>query len=252
MSLSDTQSSAFLTGQPHAYRKQKATAIAIALSTLSQIACASSTFAQDGSSDSTRRGGIIRYGHFQEPPCLFGGWVQQWYLQRQYSDNLVARTKDGEIVPWLATSWTISDDKKVYTFEIKPNVKFTDGTPLDAQAVADNINGWLSNNPDLRNPTAAPYLSDNFESAAAIAPATLATNAKGAVPAVAQCSRPVVPGHSVANRAQAWTCGELREPGRIGSIHRPEVESGKRGYIPPQSRLQLGAGNCQAPGTGLR
>ncbi|MGY3077981.1 ABC-type transport system substrate-binding protein [Bradyrhizobium sp. LM6.10] len=173
MSLSDTQSSAFLTGQPHAYRKQKATAIAIALSTLSQIACASSTFAQDGSSDSTRRGGIIRYGHFQEPPCLFGGWVQQWYLQRQYSDNLVARTKDGEIVPWLATSWTISDDKKVYTFEIKPNVKFTDGTPLDAQAVADNINGWLSNNPDLRNPTAAPYLSDNFESAAAIAPATL-------------------------------------------------------------------------------
>lgn len=173
MSLSDTQSSAFLAGQPHAYRKQKAAAIAIALSTLSQIAYAPSTFAQDGSSDSTRRGGIIRYGHFQEPPCLFGGWVQQWYLQRQYSDNLVARTKDGEIVPWLATSWTISDDKKVYTFEIKPNVKFTDGTPLDAQAVADNINGWLSTNPDLRNPTAAPYLSDNFESAAAIAPATL-------------------------------------------------------------------------------
>lgn len=173
MSLSDTQSSAVLAGRPHAYRKQKAAAIAIALSTLSQIAYAPSTFAQDGSSDSTRRGGIIRYGHFQEPPCLFGGWVQQWYLQRQYSDNLVARTKDGEIVPWLATSWTISDDKKVYTFEIKPNVKFTDGTPLDAQAVADNINGWLSTNPDLRNPTAAPYLSDNFESAAAIAPATL-------------------------------------------------------------------------------
>ncbi|WP_247821929.1 ABC transporter substrate-binding protein [Bradyrhizobium sp. 187] len=173
MSLSDTQSSAFLAGQPHAYRKQKAAAIAIALSTMSQIAYAPSIFAQDGSSDSTRRGGIIRYGHFQEPPCLFGGWVQQWYLQRQYSDNLVARTKDGEIVPWLATSWTISDDKKVYTFEIKPNVKFTDGTPLDAQAVADNINGWLSTNPDLRNPTAAPYLSDNFESAAAIAPATL-------------------------------------------------------------------------------
>lgn len=173
MSLSDTQSSAFLAGQPLAYRKQKAAAIAIALYTLSQIAYAPSTFAQDGSSDSTRRGGTIRYGHFHEPPCLFGGWVQQWYLQRQYSDNLVARTKDGEIVPWLATSWTISDDKKVYTFEIKPNVKFTDGTPLDAQAVADNINGWLSTNPDLRNPTAAPYLSDNFESAAAIAPATL-------------------------------------------------------------------------------
>ncbi|WP_271553620.1 MULTISPECIES: hypothetical protein [Bradyrhizobium] len=57
----------------------------------------------------------------------------------------------------------MSDDKKVYTFEIKPNVKFTDCTTLDALAIADKINGWLSNNPDLRNPTAAPYLSGSFE-----------------------------------------------------------------------------------------
>ncbi|KYK44215.1 hypothetical protein A1D31_37350 [Bradyrhizobium liaoningense] len=69
--------------------------------------------------------------------------------------RLVARREDGKIVPLLAESWTIAEDKKVYTFEIKPNVKFTDGNPLDAQAIADNINGWLSNDPDLRNPTAA-------------------------------------------------------------------------------------------------
>ncbi|MCP1854565.1 MULTISPECIES: ABC transporter substrate-binding protein [unclassified Bradyrhizobium] len=135
-----------------------------------------SVHAQEGVA--VKRGGVIRYGHFQEPACLFGGWVQQWYLQRQYSDNLVARSDDGKIAPWLAESWTISDDKKVYTFEIKPNVKFTDGTALDAQAIADNINGWLSNDPDLRNPTAAPYLSDSFESAKAIAPLTLQVTLK--------------------------------------------------------------------------
>ncbi|MCK1717578.1 ABC transporter substrate-binding protein [Bradyrhizobium sp. 141] len=129
--------------------------------------------AQDALDGSLKRGGVIRYGHFQEPPCLFGGWVQQWYLQRQYSDNLVARSEDGKIVPWLATSWTVSGDKKVYTFEIKPDVKFTDGTPLDARAVAENINGWLGNDPDRRNPTAAPYLEDSFESATAVAPLTL-------------------------------------------------------------------------------
>ncbi|WP_461344993.1 hypothetical protein [Bradyrhizobium sp. USDA 4451] len=66
--------------------------------------------AQEGGAE--KRGGVIRYGHFQEPACLFGGWVQQWYLQRQYSDNLVARSDDGKIAPWLAESWTISDDQK--------------------------------------------------------------------------------------------------------------------------------------------
>lgn len=159
--------------QPNGRKTQKATAMLFALSSLSQIAIVASGCAQDASDGSLKRGGVIRYGHFQEPPCLFGGWVQQWYLQRQYSDNLVARSEDGKIVPWLATSWTISDDKKVYTFEIKPDVKFTDGTLLDARAVAENINGWLGNDPDRRNPTAAPYLEDSFESATAIAPLTL-------------------------------------------------------------------------------
>ncbi|WP_461331337.1 ABC transporter substrate-binding protein [Bradyrhizobium elkanii] len=151
--------------------------MAVTLAVLSGLSqWAPSVRAQEGVA--VKRGGVIRYGHFQEPACLFGGWVQQWYLQRQYSDNLVARSDDGKIAPWLAESWTISDDKKVYTFEIKPNVKFTDGTALDAQAIADNINGWLSNDPDLRNPTAAPYLSDSFESAKAIAPQRLQVTLK--------------------------------------------------------------------------
>ncbi|MGY4498126.1 ABC-type transport system substrate-binding protein [Bradyrhizobium sp. GM24.11] len=159
--------------QPNDRKWHKATAILFAVSSLSQIAIMTSGCAQDASDGSLKRGGVIRYGHFQEPPCLFGGRVQQWYLQRQYSDNLVARSEDGKIVPWLATSWKISGDEKVYTFEIKPDVKFTDGTPLYARAVAENINGWLGNDPDRRNPTAAPYLEDSFESATAVAPLTL-------------------------------------------------------------------------------
>ncbi|WP_271587084.1 ABC transporter substrate-binding protein [Bradyrhizobium sp. CCBAU 53415] len=175
MSVSNTQSSRRFTRQSN-HRGRKVAASLFVLQSLAQFA--PSGHAQEAPAGNVKRGGVIRYGHFQEPACLFGGWVQQWYLQRQYSDNLVARSEDGKIVPWLAESWTISDDKKVYTFEIKPNVKFTDGTPLDAQAVADNINGWLSNDPDLRNPTAAPYLSDSFESARAIAPLRLQVTLK--------------------------------------------------------------------------
>ncbi|PWE81646.1 ABC transporter substrate-binding protein [Bradyrhizobium sp. SUTN9-2] len=170
MHFSNALSARRFTGKSNLQARTVAATFAMLLG-LSHLA--PSVHAQEGLAGSVKRGGVIRYGHFQEPACLFGGWVQQWYLQRQYSDNLVARSDDGKILPWLAESWTISDDKKVYTFEIKPNVKFTDGTVLDAQAIADNINGWLSNDPDLRNPTAAPYLGDSFESARAIAPLRL-------------------------------------------------------------------------------
>ncbi len=38
------------------------------------------------------------------------------------------------IVPALATAWTVSPDLLTYTFELRPSVKFHDGTPVDAQA----------------------------------------------------------------------------------------------------------------------
>src|SRR5215510_8097898 len=44
-----------------------------------------------------------------------------------------------EIVPVLAESFTISDDKLTYTFKIRKGVKFTDGETLDAAAVKFNI-----------------------------------------------------------------------------------------------------------------
>lgn len=44
-------------------------------------------------------------------------------------------TSKVEIVPWLAESWTKSDDGMVYTFKLRPGVKFHDGTALNAEAV---------------------------------------------------------------------------------------------------------------------
>jgi peptide/nickel transport system substrate-binding protein len=39
------------------------------------------------------------------------------------------------IIPGLAQSWDISKDGLTYTFHLRPNVKFHDGTPLTAEAV---------------------------------------------------------------------------------------------------------------------
>ncbi|MGI9252316.1 MAG: ABC transporter substrate-binding protein [Thermomicrobiales bacterium] len=44
-----------------------------------------------------------------------------------------------EIEPALAESWEVSEDGLTYTFKIRPNVTFHDGTPLDAKAVEANF-----------------------------------------------------------------------------------------------------------------
>jgi peptide/nickel transport system substrate-binding protein len=45
----------------------------------------------------------------------------------------------GNVAPGLATSWTYAPDGKSVTFTLRPGLKFTDGTPLNAEAVKENI-----------------------------------------------------------------------------------------------------------------
>ena len=53
-------------------------------------------------------------------------------------ETLVAPDENGKAKPRLALSWTNSDDFRVWTFKLRPDVKFHDGTPFNAQAVAWN------------------------------------------------------------------------------------------------------------------
>ncbi|MFC9224237.1 ABC transporter substrate-binding protein [Streptomyces hygroscopicus] len=62
----------------------------------------------------------------------------------QVTDNIGERLiwqdpKTGKLKPWLAHSWSVSADHKTYTFRLKPNLKFTDGTALTSQVVKDNF-----------------------------------------------------------------------------------------------------------------
>jgi peptide/nickel transport system substrate-binding protein len=63
-------------------------------------------------------------------------------------EGLVA-VDDDTIVPALATSWKVSDDQLDYIFNLRPNVTFHDGTPLDADIVIANFNRWFEPNHPL-------------------------------------------------------------------------------------------------------
>lgn len=154
-----------------ATRVRRARTVALAVGALglavAATACSPATsspaLAERGGSPAP--GGTIVYAHYQEPPCLYGGWVQQAYLSRQVLDSLVSQLDDGEIVPWLATDWSVSDDQLVWTFHLKEGVRFTDGTPLDAQAVVDNLEFWMR---DAGNSTVVAHIGAYYESSRAL------------------------------------------------------------------------------------
>ena len=54
-------------------------------------------------------------------------------------DGLVRATPAGELVPWLATDWSYNEDNTVLTMNLRDDVTFSDGTPFNADAAAQNL-----------------------------------------------------------------------------------------------------------------
>ncbi|MBO0701839.1 MAG: hypothetical protein J2P38_02825, partial [Candidatus Dormibacteraeota bacterium] len=54
-------------------------------------------------------------------------------------EPLVQLNKEGKVVPDLATSWSMSSDGQTYTFNLRHNVKFSDGEPFNAAAVVKSL-----------------------------------------------------------------------------------------------------------------
>lgn len=58
-------------------------------------------------------------------------------------ETLVRTDARGRIVPGLATSWEVSPDRRTWTFHLRPNARFHDGSACDAAAVARYFESWL-------------------------------------------------------------------------------------------------------------
>src|SRR5258708_4734365 len=48
-------------------------------------------------------------------------------------EGLTAFNREARAVPGVAESWTISPDAKTYTFKLRADAKWSDGTPVTAQ-----------------------------------------------------------------------------------------------------------------------
>ncbi|GAA4557395.1 ABC transporter substrate-binding protein [Planotetraspora kaengkrachanensis] len=118
-----------------------------------------------------------------------GSAVSALFGMTQYAyDNLVAVAKDGTIKPHLATAWTV--EGATLTFDIKPGVTCSDGTPFTAQTVVDNI--AYVENPDNKSPFLGAFIPAGATASASgskvtvklAAPAPFALNAFANLPMV--------------------------------------------------------------------
>jgi len=112
---------------------------------LALAGCGSVTGAVAGTQP--RDGGTLIVGQYQEvtqfDPNRQYSW-ETWRIDRNIYETLVdedlsSATGVPEIVPRLATSWTVSPDATTYTFQLRQGVQFSDGTPFDAEAVRFNV-----------------------------------------------------------------------------------------------------------------
>ncbi|NOU89370.1 ABC transporter substrate-binding protein [Paenibacillus sp. LMG 31460] len=62
-------------------------------------------------------------------------------------DPLITLDNSGKIIPWLAESYNISEDGKIWTFTLRKGVKFHSGEPLNAEAMKYTIETMLKDSP---------------------------------------------------------------------------------------------------------
>jgi peptide/nickel transport system substrate-binding protein len=89
-----------------------------------------------------KRGGALRVSYGNEIANLdfhtAPGYEMMW-VAMNVGCSLTNITPDGKFVGDAAESWTVAPDGLLYTFKLRKNVLFHDGTPVDAAAVKFNI-----------------------------------------------------------------------------------------------------------------
>lgn len=87
--------------------------------------------------------GVTNFADTLEPTQNFFGWVVMRY---GIGECLTKFDEKMEIQPYLAESWSVSDDKLTWIFKIRDGVKFSNGAELTAEGVKASLERAFTKN----------------------------------------------------------------------------------------------------------
>ncbi|GGM62346.1 ABC transporter substrate-binding protein [Microbacterium saperdae] len=146
-------------------------ALGIILSASLFAGCATGATEQDGDAEQTLVIGsqMATISNLDTTRATSGGYENQRLIAHMMYEGLTKRdVSDPDVpagvAPALAESWTVADDGLTYTFFLREQVTFHDGTPWDADAAVYNFDRYLNED----NPNYDPALLSWFDPGAYI------------------------------------------------------------------------------------
>lgn len=128
-----------------------------------------------GAGTAPLQGGTLVYLEQQAHTNLYppaGGFYPNGGILNQITDKLTYQDpKTLEIQPWIAESWSVNETATEYTFTLRKGVTFSDGTPLDAAAVAKNYDTYGLGNKALKLPVSE--VINNYDRSEVLDPLTV-------------------------------------------------------------------------------
>src|SRR5262249_2534723 len=98
--------------------------------------------------------------------------TSNWTIQatKHICETLITRAPDLSFQPWLAQTWEMGSGGTQWTFKLRNDVKFHDGTPFNADAVKFNF--ARSKNPDTKAGMSSGLVA-NIADTAVVDPSTV-------------------------------------------------------------------------------
>lgn len=100
-------------------------------------------------SEEDKYGGEITVAFATAPANLDSDQGTSWEttaVTNHVYEGLFESNAEGEAVPYLAEDYSISEDGKVYTINLRKGVLFSDGSEMTAEDVKASVDRWLNVN----------------------------------------------------------------------------------------------------------
>lgn len=131
-------------------KKLLAVMLVLAMSTTLLAACGTKDEKGDAGSDDrsaypgTTTANDITVNIASEPPQMFSITMTDtvsFSVLRHVVENMVMLDAEDKVIPGVAKDWTVSEDELTYTFNLRDNMKWTNGEPVTAH---DFVFAWKS------------------------------------------------------------------------------------------------------------